>query len=126
MTCVIGRPYFFANGEIALVVPGHAHHRAFAVGHQHVVADPDFDLLAADRMRDEKARGHAFLVELGEVRPPSPGRVCIPRRRRRASGPIRRMRGERVLAATAQKVAPISVSARVVNTRSTFFSPASS
>jgi len=34
--------------------------------------------------------------------------------------------GERVLGRDRQKVAPMSVSARVVNTRSTFFSPPSS
>jgi hypothetical protein len=32
------------EGEIALVVRRHGHHRAVAVAHQHVVADPHFDL----------------------------------------------------------------------------------
>ena len=38
-------PYFLREREVALVVAGHAHHGAVAVAHQHVVADPDRDLL---------------------------------------------------------------------------------
>ena len=49
------------EGEIALVVRRHAHHGAFAVAHQHVVADPDLDLLPVSGWVDENAGGHAFL-----------------------------------------------------------------
>ena len=47
--------------EVALVVAGHAHHGAVAVAHQHVVADPERDLLVAERMLDEQARVDAAL-----------------------------------------------------------------
>ena len=36
--------------EIALVVRGHGHDRAGAVAHQHVVGDPDRDLLVVHRI----------------------------------------------------------------------------
>ena len=58
---------FLGEGEVALVVRRHAHHRAFAVGHQHVVADPDLDLGAGQRVRDVKAGGHALLVHRRHV-----------------------------------------------------------
>ena len=54
--------------EVAFVVAGHAHDRTLAVGHEHVVADPDLDLLAGERMGDEQARGHALLLHGGDVR----------------------------------------------------------
>ena len=56
------------EGEVALVVRRHAHHRALAVGHEDVVAHPDGNLLAADRVRDEHAGGHAFLLDLRQFR----------------------------------------------------------
>jgi hypothetical protein len=52
---------------VALVVRRHAHHRAFAVAHEHVVADPDRQLLAGKRMGREEAGGHALFLDLGEV-----------------------------------------------------------
>jgi hypothetical protein len=45
----------------------HGHHGAIAVAHQHVVADPDFDLLAGQRMRDEDAGRHALLFHRRDV-----------------------------------------------------------
>ena len=39
---------FLGERKVALVVRRHAHHRAVAVAHQHVVADPDLDFLAAE------------------------------------------------------------------------------
>ena len=53
--------------EVALVVRRHAHHGAVAVAHEHVVADPDLDLRASQRVRDEQAGGHAFLFLRGEL-----------------------------------------------------------
>ncbi|ABA48399.1 hypothetical protein BURPS1710b_3452 [Burkholderia pseudomallei 1710b] len=53
--------------EVALVVRGHAHHRALAVAHQHVVADPHLDGLARERMRHRKARGDALLLHRRDV-----------------------------------------------------------
>ena len=55
------------KGEVALVVRGHAHHRAFSIGHQHVVADPDFNLCAGQRMGDVKAGGQALLFHRRHV-----------------------------------------------------------
>ena len=53
--------------EIAFVVPGHAHHRAFAVAHQHVVADPHRHIGAGQRMPNREAGGHAFLFHRGQI-----------------------------------------------------------
>ena len=53
--------------EIALVVRRHGHHRAFAVAHQHVIADPDGELLARQRVRDVQPRRHAFLFDLRQL-----------------------------------------------------------
>ncbi len=58
---------FLRERKIALVVPGHAHYCPFPVGHKHVVADPNFDFFAGDRVGDEKSRRHAFLVEQREL-----------------------------------------------------------
>ena len=53
--------------KIPFVVAWHAHDCAFAVAHQHVVADPDFDFLAGQRMTDEQAGGHALLFHRRDV-----------------------------------------------------------
>ena len=45
----------------------HAHHRAIAVGHEHVVAHPHLDLRARQGMRDKQARGHAFFLLCGQL-----------------------------------------------------------
>src|SRR5579884_681821 len=50
--------------EVALVVGGNAHDRARAVAHQHVVGDPDGNLLAADRVGDVAAGEDARLLLL--------------------------------------------------------------
>ena len=68
---------FLREREVALVVRRHAHHRAVAVAHQHVVADPDCDLLAGQRMRDEEAGRHAFLFHRREVGFHHASRACI-------------------------------------------------
>ena len=39
----------------------YAHHGAVAISNQHIVADPDFDLLASQGMSDEQAGWHALL-----------------------------------------------------------------
>ena len=49
------------EGEVAFVVGRDAHDGAFAVAHEDVVGDPDFDGGARDRMVDEEARGDALL-----------------------------------------------------------------
>jgi len=61
-----GDAVLLGEGEVALVVRGHAHHGAVAIGHQHVVADPHLDLRASERVRDEQARGHALLLLRGQ------------------------------------------------------------
>ena len=61
-------PVLLREREIPLVVRRHAHHRAFAVAHQHVVADPHRDAFAGQRMRDREPGRHAFLLHRCEVR----------------------------------------------------------
>ena len=46
---------------------GNAHDGAFAVAHEDVVGDVDFDGLARDRVTHEEARGNAFLFLGGDV-----------------------------------------------------------
>ena len=92
----------------------HAHHGAVAMGHQHVVADPDLDLLAGDGVGDEQACGRPSFLrgELGLG-----GATLLHSSMKAASGfagcCVNR---QWVLGATAQKVTPMMVSARVVNT----------
>ena len=114
------QPVFLREREVALVVRGHAHHRAVAVAHQHVVADPHFDLLAGQRMRDEQARWACPSSPSSRGRLRSRCRACIPRRTRRARGLRFAACCARADArrATAQNVTPMIVSARVVNTYS--------
>src|SRR5207245_8110781 len=50
--------------EVALVVARHRHDRARAVAHQHEVADPDGDALAAERVRRVGPGEDAFLLDL--------------------------------------------------------------
>ena len=51
--------------EVALVVRRYGHDRAGAVCHEHVIGDPDRDLLAVDRVDREAAGGDAGLLTLG-------------------------------------------------------------
>jgi hypothetical protein len=60
MTCLIGEAVLLRELEVALVVRGHAHHGAFAVAHQHVVADPDRHARAGERMLDGQPVGMPF------------------------------------------------------------------
>ena len=62
------QPVFFRELEIALVVGGHAHHRAVAVAHQHVIADPYLELFTGEWVHDEEAGRQAFLFHGREVR----------------------------------------------------------
>ena len=57
----------FAEFEIALIVRGHRHDRAGAVAHQHEVADPDGNLLAAERIDGVAAREQAFLLDVART-----------------------------------------------------------
>src|SRR5690606_26840143 len=56
------------EGEVALVVGGHAHHGAVAVAHEHVVADPDGHVRTGEGMLDRQAGGQAFFFARGQVR----------------------------------------------------------
>src|SRR5690606_20716604 len=56
------------EAEIPLIVTRHAHDGALAVRHQHVIADPHWNLLAGQGMRDAQARRHALLLHGGEFR----------------------------------------------------------
>ena len=105
--------------EVALVAARHRHDRPGAVAHQHVVGDPDRDLLAVDRVDRGRAGEHAGLglaCRPGGRCPSSPPPPCGTRRRRR--------RGRRVVSsstsgcsgASTMNDAPNSVSGRVVNT----------
>ncbi len=62
-----GEPVLFREREVALVVRRDAHHRAVAVAHQHVVADPDLDRGAGQRMADDEPRRHPLLLHRREV-----------------------------------------------------------
>ena len=73
------QPIFFGEMEIALVMRRHRHHRAFAVAHQHVVADPDLDFLAGQRMRRRKCRSACLSFPSSPCRLPSRSRACIRR-----------------------------------------------
>ena len=58
---------FLRKAEVALVVRRHRHHRALAVAHQHVVADPHRDRLAGERMGHLEAGVHALLFHRRHV-----------------------------------------------------------
>jgi len=45
----------------------HGHDGAFAIRHEHVVADPHLDLFPRDRVQHEEAGRHALLFHRGEV-----------------------------------------------------------
>ena len=45
----------------------HRHHCAFAITHQYIVADPDRDLFAGQRMSDFDTRVHSLLFHSGDV-----------------------------------------------------------
>ena len=56
------------KSEITFVMRRHGHHRAFAVAHQHVVADPDRHRFAGQRMGDFQAGIHALLFHRRDIR----------------------------------------------------------
>jgi len=58
---------FLGEGEVAFVVGGHAHHRAVAVAHQHVVAYPQRHRLVGERVKDGEAGRHALLFLRGNL-----------------------------------------------------------
>ncbi len=55
-----GQAVLFSEGKVAFIMRGHAHHRAVAVAHQHIVADPHRHLRAGQRVGDEQPGGHAL------------------------------------------------------------------
>ena len=55
------------KGEVAFVVRRHAHDRSVAVAHQHIVADPDFEPIAGERMLHEEPGGDALFFHRGKV-----------------------------------------------------------
>ena len=61
------QPVNLGEMKIPLIVRRYAHHRAVAVAHQHVVADPDLDLGTGQRMIDVDAGGHTFLFHRRHV-----------------------------------------------------------
>src|SRR6185437_3400897 len=48
--------------KVALIVRRHAHDRALAVAHQHVITDPDWNRLAAEGMAHVQSGRHAALL----------------------------------------------------------------
>ena len=54
--------------EVALIMGRHRHYRAFAVTHQHIVGDPQRQLLAGERVGDAESRRHTFLLLGGDLR----------------------------------------------------------
>ncbi len=61
---MMGRSYFRAKAKSRSSCAGHSHDRARAVGHQHIVRDPDRDARLIDRVDGIRAGEHAglFLV----------------------------------------------------------------
>ena len=59
-----GQPVLAGELEVALVVGRHRHDRAGAVAHQHEVADPDRDALAAEGVRGVAPGEDALLLQL--------------------------------------------------------------
>ena len=45
----------------------HSHDRAVAVGHEHIITDPDGDLLACEWVGNVKTRCHPFFFSGGDV-----------------------------------------------------------
>ena len=107
--------------EVALVVGGHGHDRAGAVAGQHVVGDEDRDPLAVDRVDRIGAQRHAGLLAIGrqavDLGPPAGLRDVGARPRPARSGWVSRSTSG-CSGARTMKVAPNSVSGRVVKTRS--------
>ncbi|EXI65530.1 MAG: hypothetical protein AW07_04691 [Candidatus Accumulibacter sp. SK-11] len=91
------QPVPAGKGEIALVVRRHRHHRAIAITHQHIVADPHLDLLAAQRMRDEDAGGDALLLHRRQVGFGDAAPLALVDESRHPRIALGRMRGQRVL-----------------------------
>src|SRR5260364_248022 len=60
-------PSFLRKREIARIVRGHAHHRALSNPHQHVICNPDFDVLAGQRVLDKEARCNALFLGGREI-----------------------------------------------------------
>ena len=54
--------------EIPLIVRGHPHHRAFAVAHEHIVADPHRNGRTGDGMTHRQAGRHSLLFLRRELR----------------------------------------------------------
>ena len=53
--------------KIPLIMGRHAHDRAIAVAHEHIVANPDLHLLARERVRDKQACAFAFFLLGGQL-----------------------------------------------------------
>src|SRR5690625_2872180 len=62
-----GQAVLVGELEIAFVVRRHAHDGTVAIGHQDIVADPQGNLVAAERVRDGQAGVHAFFVTGSQV-----------------------------------------------------------
>ncbi len=62
-----GQAVLLREGEVALVVARHRHHRALAVAHEHVVADPHLDRFLREGVQHEEPGGHPLLLHRGEV-----------------------------------------------------------
>ncbi|EJX03854.1 hypothetical protein EVA_08040 [gut metagenome] len=63
-----GKTELFGKGKIAFVMSGHSHDSAFAVTHQDVIGNPDFNVSARNRVLDVKAGGLPLLFHRGNVR----------------------------------------------------------
>jgi hypothetical protein len=106
------------EGEVALVVRRHGHHRAFAVAHQHVVADPDLDLSPVSGWRTKMPVGMPFFSIVAMSASATPPRLHSSMKAASAGCRFAACVASGCSAATAQKVTPMMVSARVVNTHS--------
>ena len=100
-TTRMGRPILAGEREVALVVRRHGHDRAGAIGHQHVVGDPDGDRAPVDRVDGIGAGEDAGLFLVGRLRGRSVRsgglRPRCSHRRLRACGGRGQLRDQRML-----------------------------
>jgi len=111
-------PYFFANAKSRSSCAGTPITAAVAVAHQHVVADPDRDGPAGERVRDGQAGEAAHLVLRREFGLGGAALLAFLDEGGEGGVALGGVGGQRMLGATAQKVTPLMVSARVVKTYS--------
>ena len=88
---------FLREREVALVVRRNAHHRAVAVAHQHIVADPQVDRFAAQRVPHLQPGRQALFLAQRELGFAGAALLALLDERRELGVALRRVRGQRML-----------------------------